>query len=235
MKIAVISDLHIGARPHADTFNHDPGDFQRFLDRLEDSHDHIVLLGDVYQCDHGWRLGNRAAELARARDRSAWLTRRLAQPGYTLIYGNHDAILADEGIPGEAWFGRGDPFPVLMLHGDGFDPVIGQARTVSEAATWASGRLRSTGLRPLAQWLEDRDIAIKGQRLQTEAGPYARGARHRMRTDGAKVVVMGHTHIPWRYETPDGTILNSGTCCRGQKMYAAVDTLTGETRSVPCA
>jgi predicted phosphodiesterase len=55
-----------------------------------------------------------------------------------------------------------------------------------------------------------------------------------MQADGAKLLVMGHTHIPWRYETPEGTILNSGTCCRGQKMYASLDTLTGESRSIQC-
>ena len=73
MRIAVISDLHIGTRAHSDTFQHDPTDFQRFLDVLERDHDHIVLLGDVYQCDHGWSPTNSRRELAAARARSRWL------------------------------------------------------------------------------------------------------------------------------------------------------------------
>ncbi|MFT4978109.1 MAG: UDP-2,3-diacylglucosamine pyrophosphatase LpxH, partial [Myxococcota bacterium] len=173
-------------------------------------------------------------ELAAAQARSPWLTERIGREDYTLIHGNHDAILKEAGVPTEVWLGRDDPHPALLLHGDAFDPVIQQAPAVSGLATWASGRLRSVGMRPIAQWLEDRDIQIKGQCLQTPSGPYVAGARARMQADGAKLLVMGHTHIPWRYETPEGTILNSGTCCRGQKMYASLDTLTGESRSIQC-
>ena len=235
MRIAVISDLHIGTHARSDTFQHAPAAFERFLDALEDDHDHIVLLGDVYQCDHGWSPKNSRRELAKARARSTWLTRRLEQPHYTLVHGNHDAILRQEGVPTEIWMGREDPFPTLLIHGDSFDPVIQRAPGVSGLATWASGRIRSAGLRPIAQWLEDRDIEIKGQRLQTPGGPYVRGARERMRREGARRVVMGHTHIPWCHTVAEGIILNSGTCCRGKRMFASVDTITGESRSVPCA
>jgi len=234
MRIAVISDLHIGAHARTDTFGHSADSFQRFLDALEAEHDRVVLLGDVYQCDHGWRLGNSATELAAARARAPWLLERLERPDYTLVHGNHDAVLRTEGVPTEIWLGRTDPFPALLLHGDSFDPVIQKAPGVSGAATWASGRIRRAGLRPLAEWLEDRDIQVKGKRLQTPGGPYVRGARGRMQRDGARLVVMGHTHIPWRYETSEGTILNSGTCSRGQKMYASLDTLTGHSHIVSC-
>ena len=220
MKIAAISDLHIGASSRTDTFRHRADAFQHFLDVLEDTHDTIVLLGDIYQCDHGWRLGCSRAALEAARARTPWLTARLAQPGYHLIRGNHDAITA-EVLGAHRTLRLG---PVLLTHGDQLDPVLQAAPQVSAAATWGSGRLRAAGLRPLARWLEGRDVAIKGARFQTPLGPYAEGARRlREDTEGIEVVVMGHTHIPWRQSLPDGgVLLNTGTCSQGQRMYASI-------------
>ena len=44
MRIAVISDLHIGAEDFR------PDGFGEFLDHLEREHDEIMLLGDVFEC-----------------------------------------------------------------------------------------------------------------------------------------------------------------------------------------
>ena len=44
MRIAVISDLHIGAEDFS------PDGFEAFLDHLEHEHDEIILLGDVFEC-----------------------------------------------------------------------------------------------------------------------------------------------------------------------------------------
>ena len=226
MRIAVISDLHIGARDRADTFRHGAADFGRFLDGLERSHDAIVLLGDIYQCDHGGLPGNRAGQLAAARQRSRWLTERLRDPGYHLVSGNHDAIAASElGARRTLRLGR-----ALLTHGDQFDPVIGRAPATSTAATWASGRLRAAGLRPVARWLEGRDVSVKARAFQTPEGPYAAGARQLIADHpGVEVVVFGHTHVPWRLALPEsgGVLLNSGTCSQGRLMYASVDSEPG--------
>ena len=98
MKIAALSDFHIGIAERMCALGHRHDDFQRFLDRLEASHDHIVLLGDIYQCDHGLQTGPDAAtrQLASAQARTPWLTARLAQPNVTLVHGNHDAITASD-------------------------------------------------------------------------------------------------------------------------------------------
>ena len=45
MRIAAISDFHIGATALTDTFGHAEDAFLRWLDRLEARHDRIVLLG----------------------------------------------------------------------------------------------------------------------------------------------------------------------------------------------
>lgn len=226
MKIAALSDFHIGIAERMCALGHRHDDFQRFLDRLEASHDHIVLLGDIYQCDHGLQTGHGAAtrQLASAQARTPWLTARLAQPNVTLVHGNHDAITASVlGAPTTLRLGSED-FSVLLTHGDAHDPVISTAPRVSATATWASGRLRSAGLRPLAQWLENRDVSIKAGRFQIPGGPYAQGAAGLIADTGVDVVVFGHTHVPWRQAVPGGVLLNTGTCSRGQRMYATIDT-----------
>lgn len=221
LTIAAISDLHIGAHARTDTFQHDADAFQRFLDHLEATHDTIVLLGDIYQCDHGWRLGmgGDGAQLAAARARTPWLTERLAQPRYRLVCGNHDAI-TETALGAARTLRLG---PVLLTHGDQLDPVLAAAPRVSAAATWGSGRLRAAGLRPLAGWLEGRDVALKGQRFQTPQGPYAAGAQALLAANpDVSVVVMGHTHRPWRQPLRGGLLLNTGTCSQGRWMYASI-------------
>ena len=71
MRLAALSDFHIGARAGMDEFRHDE---QRFLERLARvvaSHDRVVLVGDIYQTDHALFTGPRAAarqlQLARRR------------------------------------------------------------------------------------------------------------------------------------------------------------------------
>ena len=49
MKIAVISDLHLGRGDAADLFGHDDAEFLRFLDFLEGNFERIVLLGDIFE------------------------------------------------------------------------------------------------------------------------------------------------------------------------------------------
>jgi len=47
MKLAVISDLHLGAGDLADGFCHDDGEFLRFLTFLENNFERVILLGDI--------------------------------------------------------------------------------------------------------------------------------------------------------------------------------------------
>ncbi len=226
MRIAALSDFHIGIRDRMCALGHTRDGLLRFLDHLESTHDHVVLLGDIYQCDHGLRTGpvSASAQLMLARQRTPWLTERLARPHYTLIHGNHDAItrLALD-APSVVRLGDAD-FSVLLTHGDAYDPVIGTAPRVSATATWTSGRIRAAGLRPVADWLEGRDVAIKADRFQIPDGPYARAAAALIAREGVDAVVFGHTHVPWRVEVPGGVLLNTGTCSRGQRMYASIDT-----------
>lgn len=228
MRIAALSDFHIGAHRHTDGFRHDLERFGRFLDRLEAEHDVVVLLGDIYQTDHALVPTAAAARrmLARARRRVAALAERFAAPPYVHVLGNHDAIVGPAlGAPERLRLpGR---FPVLLTHGHQFDPVAVRARWAADLGTWSTGRLRAIGLRPLAWWLELRDVAIKDRRFRGPRGPYARGAITLMREHAAPIVVMGHTHCPGITPLPRGAMVNTGTCSGGRTMWVSIDTERG--------
>ena len=68
MKLAVISDLHLGAGDLADGFGHDDGEFLRFLKYLENNFERIVLLGDIWETLQSRRLGGMRQELLLARE-----------------------------------------------------------------------------------------------------------------------------------------------------------------------
>lgn len=233
MRIAAISDLHIGATARTDTFGHAEEAFLRLLDRLERAHDRIVLLGDIYQTDHGWTpgLGAASALLERARARLDALTRRLSEPQYAWIHGNHDPVTASVlGASTTLVLGEAGQ-QALFTHGDAFDPVLQRIPRLSAVGTWFAGRTRALGLIRLAEYLEDQDVSIKAEQHQRPTGPYATAARQLMAEHQVRVVVMGHTHIPLRQELGEGVLANTGTCSRGRFMGVSLDTATGEVRN----
>src|SRR6267154_2176348 len=67
MKLAVISDLHLGAGDLADGFGHDDGEFLRFLSFLENNFERVILLGDIWETLQSRRLGSVREELTLAR------------------------------------------------------------------------------------------------------------------------------------------------------------------------
>lgn len=228
MRIAALSDFHIGARGYMDEFRHHEAAFIAFLERLERDHDRIVLVGDIYQTEHALVPGTRAAaaQLARARARMPALCERLQGPQYQYVHGNHDAIAGPELAAPEQLQLCADNFTVVFIHGHQFDPVFQRARAAAQAATWFTGRLRRAGLRPLAQWFEGRDVAIKHKRFGHADGPYARAARTLLRERSADLVVMGHTHVPHLHSWPEGRVVNTGSCARGRRTHVSIDTAT---------
>lgn len=233
MRIAAISDLHIGAHARSDTFGHAQDAFLSLLDGLEATHDRIVLLGDIYQTDHGWIPGLGAASrlLQRARERVEALSRRWSESQYLWVHGNHDPVTAAElGAHTEVILGEPGS-RVLFTHGDAFDPVIKRIPRLSVLGTWFAGRTRDFGLIRLAEYLEDQDVHIKADQHLAANGPYASAASALFERREVGVVVMGHTHIPMRQELPGGVLANTGTCSRGRFMGVSVDTATGEVKN----
>ena len=172
VRIAALSDLHIGARDYTDGFGHDLEEFSRFLDELEDNHDRIVLLGDIYQTDHSAVPSRAAARrmLEQVRRRVPSLAERFDRPPYVHVFGNHDEI-AGEALGAPEYLRVPGRFDVLFIHGHQFDPVAVRASWAADFGTWGTGRLRAWGLRPVAWWFEQRDVQIKDRKFPTPRGP----------------------------------------------------------------
>lgn len=226
MRIAALSDFHIGARAGMDEFRHDESAFLERLARVVDQHDRTVLVGDIWQTEHDWRFGHAPAarQLALARRRLPRLARALDRLPY--VHGNHDAIArAELGAATELRL-EADGCAVLFVHGHQFDPIFARAYAAARAATWFTGRLRRAGLRPLAHYFEAKDVALKHARFGHADGPYAAAARALMRDRGVQLVVMGHTHVAHAHDLPEGTVVNTGTCSAGRFTVATIDTAT---------
>ncbi|MCA9713711.1 MAG: metallophosphoesterase family protein [Myxococcales bacterium] len=231
MRIAALSDFHIGARDHKDEFRHTQDGFLKFLDQIEAAHDRVVLLGDIYQCDHAVipnEQGKRK-EIDRARERMPRLAERLGEPQYTYVHGNHDVVAGDHLGALESLELHDKGFGLYFVHGHQFDPVIGRVNKLARAATWTAGRLRAARMRPVAHWLETRDVKIKHKRFGTHQGPYCRAGRGLLMARDLDVVVMGHTHVAARHELPEGIVANTGTCSGGRRVFVSIDT---DTRAV---
>src|SRR5262245_13196339 len=124
MRLAVISDLHLGRRDAVDHFGHDDDSFVRFLRFLEGSCERIVLVGDIYETLTSRVPQQQLAELRAAREAHPEIVRRFDRPQYLYVHGNHDlvagpALRAPEELALEA-----DGVRMLFTHGHRHDWII---------------------------------------------------------------------------------------------------------------
>ena len=226
MRIAALSDFHIGSLDRNDGFHHDESAFLEYLDRLEETHDRIVVLGDVFQAEHGWVVGHRvaAAELERARRRVPRLWDRLCTERYVYVHGNHDAAARERLSARHSLRVEADGYAAYFIHGHQFDPLLNGIYPLARTGTWLMGRARWLGLRPVAEWFEHKDIALKHERFKGPDGPYVTAGRRLLAEQRVDVVVMGHTHMPDRVEVDGGIVANTGSCSMGMRMHVSLDT-----------
>ena len=226
MKIAALSDFHIGPWDRADIFGHTEDDILRFLDRLESEHDCIVLVGDVFQTQMGlvWGPRSQRRHLELARRRFPRLAERILHEPYRLLYGNHDEVAGPVLGARESVTIRSDGFGALFIHGHQFDEVMNRNLTLSHMSTWTVGRLRFAGLGILADLGERIDVALKHRWYEGHPNPYLDAASKIIEREGVDLVCMAHTHVAQRIELEKGLFVNCGSCSRGRYEYVSVDT-----------
>jgi len=229
MRVAALSDLHVGLDPRTDAFEAPAAAFAAFFDHLLASHDRVVMLGDVCVADHSAVWGGSFARkrMRRILERAPWLADRLAHQRVHYVFGNHD--LAARDVLGAAErLVLADSYRVMFVHGHQFDPIAAGALVLAQAGTWATGRMRAARLPRLAQWFEDHDVELKDARFRGPSGPYARAADRLCREHDVAAVVMGHTHAARVDAVPHGLSLNTGTCSGGRREYVSLDLARGE-------
>jgi predicted phosphodiesterase len=225
LRLATVSDLHLGHAPPFDRFEGGEERLLRYLDRLERTHDVIVLLGDVFQTDYGWRPGSRADVLDAALERYPRAVRRWRAPPYRLVYGNHDAVTRERLGALEELRLEVDGWRAWLIHGHQFDPFI---RDESYSVTWSIGLMRRLGLERVPDFLEG-PLYEAMQRAARPIGAQDLAARRALLANRCDVVVMGHSHRAVCEPSGRGVYANSGTSGARRFGYVSID---GATRRV---
>ena len=224
VKIAVISDLHLGSEDGVDSFGHDDHTFLRFLSFLESEFERVVLLGDIWETLTPRFPFSPRRGLLDARRRHLQIAERFARPNYSFIHGNHDLIAAEVDRAPERLSLDVDGKRLLFMHGHGYDRLLSMARHVAELGVFIGGWIRRLGWHRLYQHLDQLDqrrsaVSLDAQRCTFQAWAMRVGAQAR-----ADIVVTGHTHLPLCTQHGARLFMNSGSCSRGRFTYLALDT-----------
>lgn len=229
MQIAVLSDLHLGAKDPLDRFAR--GDeaetrLVRFLAELEADVDRVVLCGDVFETLRGPLPGPSHLELTRAMEAYPEIARRVVDdPRYVLVQGNHDVIAGERlGAP-EFHRERDHGLELLFFHGHQLDRLARGHAPLSRLGVWAGGLLERFGL-PVTHRVDAKRGQAYAEPDAPDGDPRVRevAAAALGRKMGADVVVNGHTHNLVRRELNDVVYLNSGTCLTGRREAVVIDT-----------
>ncbi len=226
MRIAVLSDLHLASDSAPCAFRHHPSEFRRFLDHVAANSDQIVLAGDVFDTDLAPVPYGQRRELERARARWKPLLDHLRDLGALWLYGNHDRLLAPQGVPESVTIeacGR----RLTVMHGHQFYPLPAVYERVKYPVKWFASRLQASAHTAQLGHL----LHAVNDRLSTPAvGPTVtgRGALGWLRDHpDTDFLVCGHEHVTERVDTPHGTYLNSGTCGFDRLDWVVVDLKEG--------
>ncbi len=226
MKLAVISDLHLGAGDRADGFGHEDAEFLRFLTFLERNFERVILLGDIWETLQSRRLGGAHAELALARAAHPEIARRFERPCYSYVHGNHDLVAGALGVPDELQL-KDHGVRLLFTHGHQNDSLIQKRLWLSELGVWLGGWIRRVGLGAFYRLCARIDGVRGGLSLDGSRCAFQRWAVEEAARREFDVVVTGHTHLASRTEHGSRLYLNSGSCSDGQLSFSSIDTATG--------
>lgn len=228
MKLAVISDLHLGPGGRADGFGHRDAEFLKFLDHLEDNFEQVILLGDIWETLTSLRPLDAVAGLRASRAAHPEIARRLEGPRYRWVHGNHDLVAGPLGLaPAELTLEVGRT-RLLFTHGHLYDVIVRRARWMSELGVWLGGWLRRLGLSPMYRLFEGLDRWRDGYHSTVGASHFQTWAAALARRRGADVVITGHTHVAQRAEIGGQLFLNSGSCTAGRFSFLSLDTAAGQ-------
>ena len=223
MRIATFGDLHLGHTRALDKFLGEEDRLLRFDDHLRQTHDRVILVGDIYQTDYGSYPGSRSDVLEAILKRYSRIARRWNAGHHSILYGNHDVITQKLMGSLKQIHLSADNWNVWLSHGHQFDPLIGdKRRRLPFVVTWMIGGLRRMGLSCFANFLEGR-LYNAGQRVSKALELAAALALDRGRNN---VIVMGHCHQVACVTAGRGVYANSGACLPDSMRYVSIDTST---------
>ena len=228
MKIAVISDLHLGRGDLADRRRDQDEELLALLDYLEAHYERIILLGDVWalltpKCP-GWMK----RELKKVREAHPQLAQRFASSPYDYIVGNHDrAVEFLEHKPQELLL-KTDQITILFTHGHQFDLWAHQLRYVGEFVVWISGWAARFGTQALTRFFDWTHNLLTGTSTLDHLGALEQKLIQYAQTHHAHITVMGHTHIPGIIKSQGHFLVNSGHCLGHLYHFVSIDSQSKE-------
>lgn len=226
MKIAVISDLHLGAGDAVDGFGHDDAEFLKFLTFLERNFERVVLLGDIWETLTSPGLGKALLELERAQAAHREIATRFQREQYHYVHGNHDLVAGALGAP-DRWIHEADGVRLLFTHGHQGDPLIQKRAWLADILVWLGGWIKRCGFQAFYRLCAKIDYA-RGAGTDSTRCPFQRWAVGEAQRNAAEVIVTGHTHMAARAEHGSSLFLNSGSCSEGQLSFLSIDTRRGD-------
>jgi predicted phosphodiesterase len=227
VSIAVISDLHLGARASTDLFGHDDSEFLKFLRFLENNFQRVVLLGDVWETLTTPLPRGHAKELELARERHRELAAFFRRPRFTYVHGNHDLVAGNvDGAPSEVRLESGG-VRFLFAHGHQSDRLVMRARPISELGVCLGGWIRRAGLSAAYKLFSRLDEMRSLHEASERVSPVEQWAVAHATSTEADVVVTGHTHHARRAEHGARLYLNSGSCSEGKISFLSLDPARG--------
>jgi len=224
MKIAVISDLHLGVGDASDRFGHEHGRFLKFLNFLEDNFETIVLLGDIWDPHTAkLRISDREG-LRLCRESHLPLSRRFERSCYQYVHGNHDLAAGPlENAPGSITLDAGG-LRLLFAHGHEHDILVKHLPWLADFGVWLGAWILRLGLSSVFSFFDQLDMARSGASVNSAACTFQKWAVTAARQHEADVIVTGHTHLPLKAQHENVVFLNSGSCTQGRFNFAALDT-----------
>ena len=227
MRVAVISDLHLGNGDCTDGFGHEDDRFLMFLDHLEGNFEKVVLLGDIWETLTTRRPRDPVTGLREAKLAHPELAKRFERPCYAYVHGNHDHVAGELGLAPEELVIEAGSTRLLFTHGHLYDVICRRARWLSEMGVWFGGWLKRLSLEPLYKAFDAVDNFREGPKHDSSRCLFQRWSTHLARARNADVVVTGHTHVATRAEHGTQLFLNSGSCARGAFTWLSLDTTAG--------
>lgn len=229
MKIAVISDTHLGRGDESDHFGNEDGRFLKFLDFLESEFEQIVLLGDIFETITSPKYGAKKEELRSCFYAHYDISRRFFESAqYRYIHGNHDLIAAKVmGAPGEYAINI-DGLRILFTHGHLYDFLVCQFRLLAEFIVWLGGHLNRIGLGMVYDYFAAMDNGFLEPSKHARRCKFQEWALDMAYTRDADLIVTGHTHHGRCIIHGEKIFMNSGTCINGNFQFLSIDTHAAE-------
>lgn len=209
MRIAIISDLHLSPKGNLDIFQHNENTFVDFLKDLENSHDKIILLGDIVETLMPETYADSKTSFSNIWNERYKITNRFDSKQYTYILGNHDLIASNI----DKIIIEYNNKKVIFIHGHQFDMSTKYANPL----VWIGGYMLRKGYSQYNTLAQTENIRYwRAPKFEKSAVQFAKKYN-------ADIIITGHSHVQKKKMIDNVMFLNTGFCAYKNINYISMD------------